>query len=62
MVERGSGKLINLGSNFAISGSENWAAYSAAKGGVVILSKSLAWEWAPKVTSMCSPRAPSTPT
>ena len=27
-----------------------WAAYAATKGGVVALSKSLAWEWAPKVT------------
>jgi 2-deoxy-D-gluconate 3-dehydrogenase len=50
MLERGHGKLVNVASDIGIRGEANWAAYAASKGGVVSLSKSLAWEWAPKVT------------
>ena len=50
MLEAGGGKIINIASDIGIRGEENWSAYSAAKGGVVAMSKSLAWEWAPKVT------------
>jgi NAD(P)-dependent dehydrogenase (short-subunit alcohol dehydrogenase family) len=50
MLDRGHGKIINLASDLGIRGGANWAAYAASKGGVVALSKSLAWEWAPTVT------------
>ena len=50
MLERGRGKIVNVASDMGIRGAAGWSAYSAAKGGVVALSKSLAWEWAPAVT------------
>lgn len=50
MLERGRGKIVNVASDIGIRGEAMWAAYAASKGGVVALSKSLAWEWAPKVT------------
>lgn len=50
MLERGHGKIVNVASDLGIRGEAMWAAYAASKGGVVALSKSLAWEWAPKVT------------
>jgi len=50
MLERGHGKIVNMASDIGIRGDAGWAAYSATKGAVVALSKSLAWEWAPNVT------------
>ncbi len=50
MLKRGSGKLITVTSDIGIRGSANWAAYSASKGAVVALTKTLAWEWAPVLT------------
>ncbi len=50
MLDAGHGKLVNMASDMGIRGEAQWAAYSATKGGVVSLSKSLAWEWAPAVT------------
>lgn len=50
MLAAGGGKIVNVASDIGIRGEVNWAAYSASKGGVVALSKSLAWEWAPKVS------------
>lgn len=50
MLAQGGGKIINIASNFGLHGGANWAAYSASKAGVIGLSKSLAWEWAPSVT------------
>lgn len=50
MLSAGGGKIVNVASDIGIRGEVNWAAYSASKGGVVALSKSLAWEWAPKVS------------
>jgi 2-deoxy-D-gluconate 3-dehydrogenase len=46
MVEAGGGKIINIGSMTSIFGSDWVASYSAAKGGVVQLTKSLAVAWA----------------
>ena len=46
MVEAGGGKVINIGSMFSIFGSDLVAPYSASKGGVVQLTKSLAVAWA----------------
>lgn len=50
MLARGSGKIINLASDIGDRGAAGWSAYAATKGGVIALSKSLAWEWAPTVT------------
>ena len=50
MVAQGHGKIVNIASNIGLHGGANWSAYSASKAGVVGLSKSLAWEWAPAVT------------
>ena len=46
MKEQGGGKIINIGSMFSLFGSDWVAPYSASKGGVVQLSKSLAVAWA----------------
>jgi 2-deoxy-D-gluconate 3-dehydrogenase len=46
MVEAGHGKIINIGSMTSIFGSDWVSAYSASKGGVVQLTKSLAVAWA----------------
>jgi 2-deoxy-D-gluconate 3-dehydrogenase len=43
---RGGGKIINIGSMFAVFGSPYTPAYSASKGAVVQLTKSLAISWA----------------
>ena len=50
MFERGSGKLITLSSDIGIRGSANWVAYAASKGAINAMTKTLAWEWAPKLT------------
>ncbi len=50
MLAGKGGKIINVASDIGIRGEADWSAYSATKGGVVALSKSLAWEWAPKVS------------
>ncbi len=46
MVAAGGGKLINIGSEYAIFGSAAAVPYSASKGGVIQLTKSLAVAWA----------------
>ncbi len=48
MAERGSGKVVNIASDAARVGSSGEAVYSACKGGVVALSKTLARELASK--------------
>ncbi len=53
MLEQGSGKIVNISSDFGIRGDANWSAYSASKAAVIVLTKSLAWEWAPDVTVNC---------
>lgn len=50
MLEQGRGKIINTSTDLGIRGFANAAAYAASKGGLIALSKSLAWEWAPTVT------------
>ena len=44
-VERGSGKIINLGSTFSLVGAPSFSAYCASKGGVLQLTRTLAIEW-----------------
>ncbi len=46
MLERGSGKIINIASLLSFSGGLTVPAYAAAKGGVAQLTKALANEWA----------------
>lgn len=46
MKKAGGGKIINIGSMTSVFGSDWVAAYSASKGGVVQLTKSLAVAWA----------------
>jgi len=46
MVESGGGKIINIGSMTSIFGSDWVSPYSASKGGIVQLTKSLAIAWA----------------
>jgi len=47
MVERGQGKIINLASMYSYFGSGIAPSYSASKGGIVQLTKSMAVELAP---------------
>ena len=46
MKAQGGGKIINIGSMFSLFGSDWVAPYSASRGGVVQLTKSLAVAWA----------------
>jgi gluconate 5-dehydrogenase len=46
MVERGGGKIINMCSMMSELGRNTVSAYAAAKGGLKMLTKSMATEWA----------------
>ena len=46
MLDRGSGKIINIASMLTFQGGMRVPAYAAAKGGVAQLTKALANEWA----------------
>ena len=46
MLERGSGKIINVASLLSFQGGVRVPAYAAAKGAVAQLTKALANEWA----------------
>jgi NAD(P)-dependent dehydrogenase (short-subunit alcohol dehydrogenase family) len=46
MVAQGSGKIVNIASNFAFKGVANHAAYCASKAAVVAFTRSMAVEWA----------------
>ena len=45
-IEQGSGKVVNIASNFALQGVANHAAYSASKAAVIAFTRSIAVEWA----------------
>lgn len=49
MLERGSGKIINVASQLGIKGAEELVHYSAAKAGVIGLTRALAREVSPTV-------------
>jgi 2-deoxy-D-gluconate 3-dehydrogenase len=48
MLQRGRGRIVNIGSLLSFQGGILVAAYAASKGGVAQLTKALANEWAPK--------------
>lgn len=48
MLEQGGGKIINIASILGLVGSEQCAAYCAAKGGVINLTRQMALDYAPK--------------
>ena len=48
MLERGSGRIVNVASQLAVAARPERAAYIASKGGVVALTKVLALEWVAK--------------
>lgn len=47
MIERGYGRIVNLSSQAGLVGIPRHAVYAASKGGVNMLTKVLALEWAP---------------
>ena len=47
MLEARRGRIVNFSSVRGLQGKERYAAYAASKGGVNLLTKSLAIEWAP---------------
>jgi len=47
MVARGTGRIINIASELALTGMPYYVAYCAAKGGVIGFTKALAREYAP---------------
>jgi 3-oxoacyl-[acyl-carrier protein] reductase len=49
MRARGTGKIINMASQFAYTGRARYTAYSAAKGGVLVFTRALAQELAPAI-------------
>jgi NAD(P)-dependent dehydrogenase (short-subunit alcohol dehydrogenase family) len=56
MLEQGRGKIINMGSVSSLLGHPNHGPYAASKGGVALLTKVLAVEWAKKginVNAIC---------
>jgi NAD(P)-dependent dehydrogenase (short-subunit alcohol dehydrogenase family) len=48
MIDQGHGKIVNMGSTFASVGMGTFAVYCASKGGVLLLTRALAAEWAGK--------------
>ena len=56
MVDRGGGSIVNLASVEGIEGGQSQAAYNAAKGGVVLLTRSMAVDYGPhnvRVNCLC---------
>lgn len=46
LVAQGSGKVINIASNFALKGISHHASYSSSKAAVIAFTRSMAIEWA----------------
>jgi 2-deoxy-D-gluconate 3-dehydrogenase len=47
LVAQGSGKVVNIASNFALKGIPDHAAYCTSKAAVVAFTRAMAVEWAP---------------
>lgn len=47
-LQNGGGKIVNMASTFSFAGFPGFAAYCASKGGVLLLTRALATEWADK--------------
>jgi len=47
MIAKGGGSIVNLASTLSVVGAVDRASYCASKGGVALLTKALAVEWAP---------------
>jgi NAD(P)-dependent dehydrogenase (short-subunit alcohol dehydrogenase family) len=47
MLDRGYGRIMSIGSVSSLLGHPEHAPYAASKGGIAIMTKSLATEWAP---------------
>ncbi|WP_131736571.1 SDR family NAD(P)-dependent oxidoreductase [Actinomadura roseirufa] len=45
LIAQGSGKVVNIASNFALQGVAGHAAYSASKAGVIAFTRAMAIEW-----------------
>jgi NAD(P)-dependent dehydrogenase (short-subunit alcohol dehydrogenase family) len=54
MTARGSGVIVNLASDSGIHGEPNAAAYSAAKAGVVMMTRAMAIDHGPDGVRVCS--------
>lgn len=48
MLQRGYGRVLSLGSVSSLLGHPHHAPYAATKGGIAIMTKSMATEWAPR--------------
>src|SRR5436190_21911538 len=57
MIERGGGRIVNIASEAGRVGSSGSAAYSAAKGGVIAFTKTIAREGA-RYGVLCNAIAP----
>lgn len=56
MIERGSGSIVNNSSGWGLVGGDRGAAYCAAKGGLVVLTKAMAIDHGPqgiRVNAVC---------
>ena len=56
MLEQGSGSIVNIASIEGLAGTEGGSAYNASKGGVVLLTRNLAIDYARRgirVNSVC---------
>jgi NAD(P)-dependent dehydrogenase (short-subunit alcohol dehydrogenase family) len=53
MHARGSGKLVTVSSDIGIRGVPEGVAYGASKAAIILITKTLAWEWAPILTVNC---------
>ncbi len=62
MLQQKSGNIVNVTSELGFSGRANFAAYTAAKGGAITLTRSMAREFAPNIRiNAVAPGPTSTP-